>query len=330
MLDRPVLRRIVSVTLVLVGFAAITTLGPLLLLGAAVADATRWARTRSPWMTIRMLAFLWVYLLGEVWAVISLGTVALLPRRQSLAATYRLQEIWAAWNLGAVRGLFSLSFTVEGSPEIPPGPILVLSRHASLIDTLLPATYITASHGIRLRYVLKQELLVDPALDIAGNRLPNCFVARGGDSERERAAIRAVADGLGTGEGILIYPEGTRYSDEKRVAYGERLARQAGATGVPAGGFRRVLPPRPGGTLALLDATRADVVVMAHRGLEGFARVRDVWAGGLVGSTVSVRFWRIDRSAVPAERSSRVEWLFRVWAEVDAWVCGEESHPAEG
>lgn len=329
MLDRPVLRRIVSVTVVVVGFMAITLLSPLLLAGSAVVDAARWARTRSSWMATRMLAFLWVYLLGEVWAVIALGTVALLPRRRSIAATYRLQEIWASWTLGAIRGLFSLSFTVDGSTEIPPGPILVLSRHASLIDTLLPAAYITESHGIRLRYVLKQELLVDPALDIAGNRLPNCFVARSGDRERERAAIQAVTDGLDSHEGILIYPEGTRYSDEKRVAFGERLAVRGSTVSVPAGGFRKVLPPRPGGTLALLEATRADVVVLAHRGLEGFARVRDVWEGGLVGSTVAVRFWRIDRSAVPAERSARVDWLFRVWADVDAWVCGEQSLSAE-
>lgn len=200
MLDRPVLRIIVSVAVVMVGFVAITMLSPLLLIGAAVADATRLALTRSPWMATRMLAFLWVYLLGEVWAVIALGTVALLARRQPIAATYRLREIWAAWTLRAVRGLFSLSFTVDGSPEIPPGPILVLSRHASLIDTLLPATYITTPHGIRLRYVLKRDLLVDPALDIAGNRLPNCFVARAGNGNRETAAIRAMAAGLGSDE----------------------------------------------------------------------------------------------------------------------------------
>ena len=71
--------------------------------------------------------------------------------------------------------------------EIPPAPILVVSRHASLIDTLLPGRYVTQPFGIRLRYVLKSELLVDPALDIAGNRLPNVFVDRGGDTDRELA-----------------------------------------------------------------------------------------------------------------------------------------------
>lgn len=50
---------------------------------------------------------------------------------------------------------------VEGVNALQPGPLVVLMRHASLADTLLPAVVI-ASHGIRLRYVLKRELLWDP------------------------------------------------------------------------------------------------------------------------------------------------------------------------
>ena len=43
----------------------------------------------------------------------------------------------------------------------------------------------------------------------------------------------------------------------------------------------------------MLDARPLDVVVMAHRGLEGFAEIRDIWSGGLVGSDVQIHFWRI-------------------------------------
>ena len=35
---------------------------------------------------------------------------------------------------------------------MPPGPILLLSRHASMIDTMLPARYVVKPHGIKLRY----------------------------------------------------------------------------------------------------------------------------------------------------------------------------------
>lgn len=90
-------------------------------------------------------------------------------------------------------------------------------------------------------------------------------------------------------------------------------------------GFRRVLPPRPGGTLALLDATVADVVVLAHRGLEGLATVRDIWSGSLVNSKISLKLWRVPRAGIPIERSDRVDWLYRLWAEVDTWVAGESA-----
>jgi hypothetical protein len=44
--------------------------------------------------------------------------------------------------------------------------------------------------------------------------------------------------------------------------------------------YQRVVPPRPAG---MLGARPLDVVVIAHRGLEGFAEIRDIWSGGLVG-----------------------------------------------
>jgi len=87
-----------------------------------------------------------------------------------------------------------------------------------------------------------------------------------------------------------------------------------------AAGYRRVLPPRPGGTLTLLDATEADVVVLAHSGLEGFSSLAEIWSGGLVGSRIDVRFWRVPRSEIPQSREMRTEWLFDLWSEIDAWV----------
>jgi 1-acyl-sn-glycerol-3-phosphate acyltransferase len=220
---------------------------------------------------------------------------------------------------------FGLNFIDEGTSAIPPGPILLLSRHASMIDTMLPSRYVVKPHGIKLRYVLKKELLIDPALDIGGNRLPNYFIDRRGSAQAEMAALRELATGLAADEGVLIYPEGTRYSEEKRVRYSRHWGHQGGPIGEIVAGFRRVLPPKPGGTLALLDASAADVVVLAHRGLEGFARVKDMWSGGLVGTTVELRFWRVPRNAIPSDDDSRLRWLFDLWADVDAWVTAELS-----
>jgi 1-acyl-sn-glycerol-3-phosphate acyltransferase len=320
-MDSPFTRRLVTIPVVCVLFALVTVLFPLLLPVAAVIDMVRWLLGGPRWISVRILSFGWVYLCGEVFALISLGVVGLFPRGPRVRATFSLQGTWAGWNLAAVRRLFDLEMTVEGDEAVSPGPIVVLSRHASMIDTLLPAVLITRGHGIRLRYVLKRELLVDPALDIAGNRLPNYFIDRGaGESSSERSAIRELARGLGPQEGVLIYPEGTRFSLEKHRSYTARLAGREDRVGEIARELRLVLPPRPGGTLALLDGSSADVVVLAHVGLEGFATAKDIWKGDLVGTRLTIRFWRIPRSEIPEGRVERVRWLYEVWAEVDEWV----------
>lgn len=328
MLEHALPRRLLTVTSVYVVFVIVTALLPFLILAALIVDALLKMTRKRPLVAVRMVSFGWLYLLGEVWGLLVLGFTALLPARRAEEATFRLQTRWAAWNFRAVRSIFGLDFTVDGLDQVLPGPIILLSRHASLIDTLLPAWFISRNTDLKLRYVLKKELLWDPALDIAGNRLPNHFVDRGGsDSEGDLEAIRSLARGLDSDEAVLIYPEGTRYSHEKRERYVRRFSNRSGRVAQIAGDLRRVLPPRPGGTLALLEGSAADVVLLAHRGLEGFAKVRDMWEGGIVGSRIDVSFRRIARSEVPTDRSDRVTWLFEIWREIDDWVSSDRTVP---
>lgn len=325
MFDNSLMRRLVTTTGVALALILVTALLPVLLALALVVDLVRKLTRGTPFMATRILLFGWAYLIGEVWGLLILAITAVLPEPQSTEATYRLQAAWAAWNFRAVRAIFGLHFVVGGDEDIRPGPIILLSRHASLIDTLLPSWFVTRAHQLRIRYVLKKELLLDPALDIAGNRLPNHFVDRGaGDSEPDKEAIRRLASDLDQDEAVLIYPEGTRYSDAKRERYSRRFSEKKGRVATIAATFRRVLPPRPGGTLAILESCHADVVVLMHRGLEGFARVKDMWRGGIVGSEIRVLFRRIARGDIPRGRNERVAWLFELWQEIDHWVVGEE------
>ena len=325
MFDNALLRRFVTVTSVYLGFVFVTVLLPVILGISFLADLARSLVAGKPFMATRMLIFGWLYLLGEVWGLFILGVTALLPRAQAVEATYRLQDRWAAWNFRAVRFIFDLDFAADGQERVAPGPVILLSRHASLIDTLVPSWFVTRQTGLTVRYVLKKELLLDPALDVAGNRLPNHFVDRGAvDNERDLDAIRELGSDLSEDEAVLIYPEGTRFSEQKRDRYLRRFAQRTGRVAEIAANLRSVLPPRPGGTLALLEGSTADVVVLAHRGLEGFARVKDMWKGGIVGSRIDVIFRRIARSEIPEGRTDRVTWLFETWREIDAWVSGEE------
>lgn len=321
LLDKTLFRRLLTIPAVIIAFGLVSLTMPILLTAGLLIDAFRAMSTATPAIVTRIVVFVWFYLLGELWAVITLGVVGLAGHHRALTATYRLQSAWTRWNLSALRGIFSMRFVVEGIEAVGKPPFLVLARHVSLIDSLLPASFIANDGGTRLRYVLKRELLVDPALDIAGNRLPNHFVDRGsGDSEAETRAIRRLARGMAPEEGVVIFPEGTRFSHEKLARQKLRFERKEGDLAAIGSGYRNVLAPRPAGTLALLDSTDIDVVILAHHGLEGLGGLGDVWSGRLVGSTVSIRFWRLPREEIPDGRTERSEWLYRTWADVDDWV----------
>jgi 1-acyl-sn-glycerol-3-phosphate acyltransferase len=226
--------------------------------------------------------------------------------------------------LSGVVGAFGLRLEVEDEAELGRGPYLLLVRHASSADTLLAAALVSRLHGIRLRYVVKRELLWDPCIDIVGNRIPNVFVDRSSvDSAREIRRTQEIAHGLGPRDGLLTYPEGTRFSEEKRSRVLERFRREGDVKMLDyARSLQFVLPPRPGGTLGLLEAApRVDVVVCNHTGFEGAATLAQIWRGSLVHQQVRVHFRRIPREAIPGERDDRLAWLLEEWQRVDAWVA---------
>ena len=143
---------------------------------------------------------------------------------------------------------------------------------------LLPAVFVSGPHDVLLRYVMKREVLLDPAVDLVGQRLENAFVSRGrGSAEREERAIRALASGLAGREGVIVFPEGTRFSEAKREDALARIRARPGdaARLERAERLKHVLPPRSRGSLAVLDAAKdADVIFLAHRGFDGAVGAR--------------------------------------------------------
>jgi 1-acyl-sn-glycerol-3-phosphate acyltransferase len=329
------LRRLRTVASVVVGLVLVTALLPALLVVGLAVDAVRRLASGVPPTAARLALFLWVYLFAEVAGLLALAALwvaSLGGRRRAwlLETTWRFQQWWAGALFGAVRGLFGLRLEVEGEELVAPGPVIVLIRHASIVDNLLPSVLVARPHGIHLRYVLKRELLADPCLDVAGKRLPNYFVRRGTGEAREVAMVRALAEGLGPGDGVLIYPEGTRFTEQRRARAIERIAGRDPELGARAARLRRLLPPRLGGVGALLDgAPSADVVVIAHRGFDGLRLVRDIWRGGLVGLVVRVRITRVPRAEVPEEAAARAEWLYDLWQGIDEWLAGQRPAGAE-
>ena len=314
----------------LAAFMLLTLLAPLLLLAAVPVDLTLWLVRRKPWMTVRVLALIWWFLLSELRGLLGVLRTWILsggPWARDSAArrrrVYRLQVRWAAGSLDGVRRLWGLRFEVEGADALR-GPMIVLYRHASIVDNALPAALISRPHRIDLRYVLKADLQVLPTLDIGARWVPTAFVHRGSaDPAREIARVRMLAHDLnGERDGVLIFPEGTRATPAKLAAQQARTDIDP-ATRERFRRFRRLLPPRVGGPLALLEeAPHAAVVVCGHTGLEDCHGLRALWSGAQVGATVRVRLWRHERSELPDTREELAEWLYDRWLELDEWVAG--------
>ena len=323
-MPRTILRRLVSIPAVFLLFGLAWLGAPLFVTLAVIVDTARWLVARRPWMAVRLVGFLMAYTLAEVGGLLGLAGIWIASAGGRLfdltAATFAIQRWWAGFVLGACRAVFGLRISGAGIDAVHPPPFILVARHTSIIDNLLPAFFISRPHGTHIRYVMKHELLADPALDVAGSRLVNAFIRRTGESDSEVASIRRLGETLPNDEAILIYPEGTRFTEEKRDRSAAILARRSPRLSRLAAQFTHVLPPRLGGTLALLEACEADVVVMAHRGLDGFARVADIWRGALVRTHVEVQFWRVPRADIPAGRAERAEWLFEIWNRIDRWV----------
>ncbi|HEX5511516.1 MAG TPA: hypothetical protein VFX41_07350, partial [Actinomycetales bacterium] len=88
--------------------------------------------------------------------------------------------------------------------------------------------------------------------------------------------------------------------------------------------MRHVLAPRPGGVVAALTAAEdADVVWVAHSGLEHVVSVLDLWRALPVDTPITMRWWRVPRDQVPEDRAEQIEWLYEWWGRIDAWI-GEQ------
>ena len=324
-----VVRRIKSIGIVVLAALLVTVLLPVALVVALLVDTVLWLARRKPFMAVRLVLMAECFLLNELHGLVSELAIQVVclgrdtPRRRRLM--YGLRIRWCAIHLGAIRTLFGLRFSTEGLELAGPGPVVILIRHASIIDNMLPDAVLAKEHGLGLRYVIKRELQMLPAIDIGGRWVPTSFVRRASaDSEKEIAALRTLAHDMGRDEGLLIYPEGTRWTPEKLARAQEIIAERQPHVSHLANRLRNLLPPRLGGPLALLEEARGtDVVVCGHVGLDGFEYISDIWSGALVHTDVRIKLWRYPADEVPTDEAGLTEWLYGVWQTLDDWV-GEQ------
>ena len=238
---------------------------------------------------------------------------------------YELMSWWTGALMGGLRATTGLRIEVDGSDALTTGNAVLLSRHASLGDSLVSAWVLCCMAGLQPRYVLKKELLGDPCLDIVGLRVPNCFVDRGAtDSGPELEAITALSNDLSSESVAVIFPEGTRASDAKRARALDRIAERDPARAARMSALKHLLPPRPAGSRALVGGSSdADVILVWHTGFDGL----DSFGGILRKLAMAPRparlvARRIPRSDVPEGPDFDV-WLDEQWLRMDTDVAEE-------
>lgn len=240
---------------------------------------------------------------------------------------------WYLWGLiGASQRSLGLRLVTEVSPgslvvepEAAPRPVLVFSRHAGAGDSFLLAHELVNTYGRVPSVVLKDTLQWAPTVDIALNRLPNAFISPNpppGAGVVE--SIGALAGELGDDGALILFPEGGNFTPRRRERALSRLVDRGLDDYVArAEELHTVLPPRPGGVLAALEAAPgADVVLVAHTGLERMSSVADVLAHLPMQHAVRLAWWRVPREQVPSDPREQVDWLYEWWERIDTWIEG--------
>ena len=294
---------------------------------------------RGRWRAVRLGAFLVTYLALEVAALA--GALAVWVRcgpawrRDAVRyqdLNFRLIERLLARLYRAACWLFGLRAEVcagqqerqEVRASAAPGPVIVLARHAGPGDTFLLLYGLLAYAGRRPLLVLKHTLALDPWIDVLLGRVPHSFIDPGRHGPQAIAPISALAAGMGDRDALVIFPEGGNFTPGRRRRAIDGL-RRAGRRGRARQAARlgHVLAPRPAGTVSAIDAApHADLVIVAHTGLDHLDSAAAVWKGIPLRGPLRVTWWRIPAGDVPLGKDARTEWLNAQWARVDDWITG--------
>jgi 1-acyl-sn-glycerol-3-phosphate acyltransferase len=231
------------------------------------------------------------------------------------------------------RRVLRLKIITQGpAPDAHPGhPLLVACRHAGPGDSFTLMYALMHWYGREPRVVLKDTIAWDPAIDVILSRLPSRFISPTGTSGSDdlERQVGELARDLDENDAFVIFPEGGNFTPERRQRAIDKLRRLGlEAMARRAETMRNVLAPRPGGFLAALDAApEADVVLVAHTGLDHMLTIADVWRELPMDKQIIMRWWRVPREEIPDGRDARIDWLFSWWEDIDRWI--DEHRPVE-
>lgn len=342
-----VVRRVVLAPLVVLIAQLIVTSLPLSLLVAALISP--WVPGR--WRPLRLLAVLLAVMVAEVLALLALlvtwvasgfGWRLRAPafERAHLAVALGYTSLILAVARRALRLRFDVD-AEEARVVVPSdedalvgplphrlageadrgAPLVVLARHAGPGDSLL-LVHLLLREGFRPRVVLRDSLRWAPVIDAVLHRIPSVFLAPDASAEERRAACADLASGMRPGDALVLFPEGRNFTATRRLRSIARLEEEGDHDAAErARAMRSVLVPRSGGASAVLAAASdADVVMVAHTGLEDLSTPVDLWRGLPMDASIRAKLWRVPAEDVPRVHADVAVWLHAWWERIDGWI----------
>jgi 1-acyl-sn-glycerol-3-phosphate acyltransferase len=277
---------------------------------------------------LRLAMFGLTYLALDVALLLGCFGLWVRPERASWDDAHCRLLRWALDRLqNAARRWVGFEIKVE-DPRIdqpPPGPVIVLARHAGPGDSFALVRLVLTRYRRRPRIVVKAALQWDPGVDVVLNRLSGCFLpSPSGAGEDVVDQLSEMAGGLGRYDALLMFPEGGNWTPRRQrraVRHLWRVGRRRAAR--QADRMPHVLPPRPAGTLACLAARPdAHVVIAVHSGLDMLVNPGEIWrAIPLRDRPMRVGWWCVTPPDHPDDAEN---WLNGQWSRVDDWVS---AHP---
>ena len=320
-------RLVVAPLIILVTTILWFSLPAWLIVAAAISPVLpgRWRALRLMWVVMLYLtceSLMLVVLLG-LWLASGFGRWIRTPYFEGIHYDLVQGVMWVFFR--EAKRVLALRIETSGpTPDAYPGkPILVCCRHAGPGDSFTLIHALMHWYSREPRVVLKDTLAWDPMIAVVLSRIPARFItpnpAAGEDLESQ---IGVLASGLDENDAFVIFPEGGNFTAARRdraIAKLRKLGLERMA--VRAEEMVHVLAPRPGGVLAALEAApEADVLMVAHTGLDHLATVADLWRELPMDKQITMRWWRVSREEIPADRDERIEWLFNWWEHIDDWV----------
>jgi 1-acyl-sn-glycerol-3-phosphate acyltransferase len=175
-------------------------------------------------LVIRSLLFNMLFYLNLIVQIIAALPTLVMPRWGILAVA----KFWARSNLWLLRAVCGVNVEFRGLAKIPPGPLLVSSKHQSLWETF--ALLLILSDPA---YIMKRELMWIPFFGWYARKVGMIPIDRGRRSQALADMNARARQELARNRQIIIFPEGTRRPPGAEPRYKYGVAHLYLETGVP-------------------------------------------------------------------------------------------------